>query len=46
LAIRALKDIGMPYALYLESEEKRAKFEQLKIPFWDIEERSGNATLS
>ncbi|HNY19798.1 MAG TPA: type II glyceraldehyde-3-phosphate dehydrogenase [Flexilinea sp.] len=32
LAIRALKEKGMPYALYLASEENRAKFEQLKIP--------------
>ncbi|HRY21475.1 MAG TPA: type II glyceraldehyde-3-phosphate dehydrogenase, partial [Flexilinea sp.] len=32
LAIRALKEKGMPYSLYLASEENRAKFEQLKIP--------------
>lgn len=32
LAIRALKEKGMPYALYLASEENRSKFEQLNIP--------------
>ncbi len=32
LALRALTVKGMPYALYLASEENRAKFEQLKIP--------------
>ena len=32
LAVRALKEKGMPYDLYLASEDKRQAFEDLKIP--------------
>lgn len=32
LAIRALKEKGMPYPLYLSIEDNRAKFEELGIP--------------
>lgn len=33
LAIRALKEKGMPYALYLSMEDQRAEFDALGIPF-------------
>ena len=32
LAVRALKEKGMPYDIYLASEDKRQAFEDLKIP--------------
>ncbi len=32
LAVRALKEKGMPYNLYLASEDKRAAFDELGIP--------------
>lgn len=32
LAVRALKEKGMPYDLYIASEDKRQAFEDLKIP--------------
>ena len=32
LAVRALREKGMPYDLYLASEEKRAQFDELGIP--------------
>jgi len=32
LAIRALKEKGMPYALYLSMEDHRAEFDALGIP--------------
>ena len=46
LAIRALKEKGMPYNLFLSVEDYRSDFEKLNIPVsGTMEEMVQNATL-